>query len=71
MPSSPKKNAEQDRVLMASIYKNISRKGRSFLHSNEMCRSLMVDHTVMLEHSLEKLNAWMKSAKKKCKAKVC
>lgn len=56
---------------MVLIDKNMLRKGRSFLYSNEMCRFLMVDYIVMLEYSLEKLNVWMKLVKKKCKVKVC
>lgn len=54
MLSDPKKNAEQYRELMVSIYKMYQRKGVSFLNSDEMQESLIVDHTVVLEHCLEK-----------------
>lgn len=43
MAGSPKKNVEQDRDLMTSIYKNVSEKGRSFLNSDEIQESLIVD----------------------------
>lgn len=52
---------------MASIYKNVSEKREKFSVCDETQGFLIIDHIIVIEHSLEKWNGWVQSVQKKKK----